>query len=675
MSARRMRLGRGWPTLVSLVLCTAWAAGCTASSPAGMSPPRGEQQAVAGRALLASRDRLLDRPVESGGCGRRPLVRPGTTARLTVAVPPAAAAGTRRRSYLLHVPARYASGHPTPLVLAFHGGGGTAAGMERSSGLSVLADRRGFLVAYPQGLAQQHGRGPTGWDASGPRDPAADGIDDGLFVSNVLNAIQSGYCVDPARIAATGMSNGGSMTGYLACVLSDRIAAFAPVEGVFFQIPGGCHPAHPVAVLDVHVRTDPVAPYAGVPSRGSPDYYALAIPAWLAGWARRDGCRLGPRLVAGARGVEAEHWTRCPAGVGVTGYVFPSGGHAWFRAIGAEAGDNLILSFFIAHPLLAVRASWRPRPAEPVPALTAPEIAVSSVRVFTLPTPDAEPFDLAAGPDGSVWFTEFRADMIGRISQSGALTQYKVPTADAGPYQIAAGPHGSMWFTEYNTTKVGRVSPNGNVAEFRLRKPTSGGTGIIGSASGPVLMADPAGAIDRISAAGAISRTKVPSSFGFPFAIARLRSGTVWLSELTGYYEFSRHLLSFRLGSGQPAQTVTLPDRLSNIVALTPGPAGALWFADFGANQVGEVSPSGRVRAFGDRSPYGGISDLTAGPDGDVWLTEQDGLVAQISPDGNVGELALPSPGSNPDGITTGPGRTLWIAETGADAIVKITLP
>ena len=43
------------------------------------------------------------------------------------------------------------------------------------------------------------------------------------------------------------LSNGGSMVGYLACELADRIAAFAPVEGVFFQIPGGCHPDHPAA--------------------------------------------------------------------------------------------------------------------------------------------------------------------------------------------------------------------------------------------------------------------------------------------------------------------------------------------------------------------------------------------------------------------------------------------
>jgi hypothetical protein len=86
--------------------------------------------------------------------------------------------------------------------------------------------------------------------------------------------------------------------------------------------------------------------------------------------------------VAGARGVEAEHWTLCPAGVSVAGYVFPSGGHTWFRSIGAQAGDKLIMGFFTAHPLDAVPTSWRPQTAAPVPALTAPEIAVRSIRVF-----------------------------------------------------------------------------------------------------------------------------------------------------------------------------------------------------------------------------------------------------------------------------------------------------
>jgi len=561
----------------------------------------------------------------------------------------------------------------TPLVLAFHGGGGTGTQMESSSRLSAAADSRGFLVAYPQGLRQGHGRYGTGWDSSGPRDPYADGIDDGLYVSDVLTAIQAGYCVDPARIWATGMSNGGSMTGYLACVLARRIAAFAPVEGVFFQIPGGCHPAQPTTILDVHVRTDPVAPFAGVPGRGSPDYFALSIPMWLRTWASRDGCGQGPRQLTGFGGMAREEWTSCPAGATVAADMLPTGGHTWFRKIGAAAGDNLLLSFFAEHPLRSARAHWAPKQSPPVRIPADRTIAIRSIRVFRLPEPGAEPFDITAGADGSMWFTEFAADKIGRISRSGTITQFAVPTAGAGPYQITAGAHGTMWFTEYNTTKIGRVSPNGHISEFQIPRPSYGGTAIIGSRTGWVFAADPAGFIDMVSSGAAISRIKVPSILGLPFAITRLIDGTLWLSELTGFYELSRHLLSFPAGSGTPSQTLTLPDRLSNVVALAAGPGRTAWFADFGASDIGEVSRNGRVSFFTVEPPLGGISDIAAGPGGAMWFAEQDGVVGRVSFGGRVTELALRSAETDLDGIAAGPGNSVWVTETGSDAVVEIT--
>jgi polyhydroxybutyrate depolymerase len=588
-----------------------------------------------------------------------------------VPVPPSAAAGARQRSFWLHLPPGYRAGRMTPLLLAFHGGGGTGPGMQRTSGLSAIADQRGFLVAYPQGLAQDHGKAPPGWDVSGPKDPYADRIDDGLYVSDVLTAIQSGYCVDPARIWAAGFSNGGGMVGYLACVLAGRIAAFAPVEGVFFQIPGGCHPSHPAAILDVHVRTDPTAPYAGVPARGSPDYFALAVPAWLRGWASRDRCARTEQQVAGPARIPTGLWARCPAGVAVAGIVLGSGGHSWFGEIGAPAGDALITGFFARHPLRAAPGGWTPQLRPPAPPLIAPEIRVRSVRVIRLP-PGAEPFDIAAGPDGSMWFTEFDADMIGRVSRTGVLTQFRVPTAMAGPYQIAAGPQRTMWFTEYNTTMIGRVSAEGRITEFPLPRPTYGGTGITASAAGHVLVAEPAGYIDSAAAGGAVTRTKVVSRFGFPFAIARLPDGTIWLNELTGYYEYSRHLLGFRPGASGP-QILTLPSPDSTVVALAAGPAGSVWFADFGTSMVGEIRAAGRVSQFGLGPVGAGLSDVTAGPDGAMWVSAQDGAIARITTAGAITELALAA-GSNPDGIAAGPGRSVWVAETGADAIAEITL-
>jgi virginiamycin B lyase len=558
-------------------------------------------------------------------------------------------------------------------VLAFHGGGGTATGMQASSGLSALADRRGFLVAYPQGLAQDHGKAPPGWDASGPRDPFADGIDDGLFVSDLLNAVQAGYCVDPRRITATGISNGGSMAGYLACVLAGRIAVFAPVEGVFFQIPGGCRPAGPAAILDVHVLTDPVAPYAGVPSRGSPDYYALSIPAWLRAWALRDRCRTGPHVSGGSAEVTMTGWTGCSGGIGVTGYRLASGGHSWFRAIGALTGDAIILAFLAAHPLARPVPGWTPGQAAPVPVPAAPRITAVSVRKFQVPTAGAEPFDIAAGPAGTMWFTEFDADKVGRISRSGQITEYPVPTADAGPYQITAGPGGFMWFTEYNTTKLGRISPTGQVTEISLPRPSFGGTGITSGPGPAVWVADPAGSADRLAPSGAVTRTPLPSGPGLPFAIAASGGGSLVVSELTGYYEYSRVLV--RIRPGRPViQALTLPDRRSNIDALAAGSSGAVWFTDFGTSQVGELQPGGGFRLFGDEAPYAGLSDITSGPDGAMWYTEQAGLIGRITPAGTISQLALPGAGSNPDGIAAGPARTIWVTETGTDSVVCITL-
>ena len=71
---------------------------------------------------------------------------------------PLLSGGVRRRGYRVHVPAGYRPNRPAPAVLLFHGNGGTAADLDEGSGLSELADRRGFLAVYPQGLSVDAGK-------------------------------------------------------------------------------------------------------------------------------------------------------------------------------------------------------------------------------------------------------------------------------------------------------------------------------------------------------------------------------------------------------------------------------------------------------------------------------------------------------------------------------------
>ena len=61
------------------------------------------------------------------------------------------AVGGATRTYIVRVPPRVSEGAPLPVVLAFHGGGGTASSFKGYAGLDALADREGFVVVYPDG--------------------------------------------------------------------------------------------------------------------------------------------------------------------------------------------------------------------------------------------------------------------------------------------------------------------------------------------------------------------------------------------------------------------------------------------------------------------------------------------------------------------------------------------
>ncbi len=586
--------------------------------------------------------------------------------RVTVAVPPAQAEGLTTRVYWLHVPRGYRAGRPIPLILAFHGAGGTALGMQAGSGLSALADRRGFLVAYAQGLPEPKGTRHYYWYTSGPSDPDAHGIDDGLYTSDLISAVQARYCVDPHRVGAVGFSNGAGLMNYLACVLADRISAFVPVEGEFYMVPAGCRPAHPASILDIHARDDYVAPYAGAPARGSPDYYAPAAPIWLEQWAARDGCTRSAPVGAGGR-----QWSGCEGGALVAGELRARGGHSWPIALGGRPGSEVIASFILGHPLRATPAAWTVRPAVAVAAVRGSRLAPRSIEAYRVPTPEAKPLDVAIGSDGSAWFTEFDADKIGRIDPAGRVHEYAVPTPGAEPYQLIARPDGSVYFTEYNTQKLGEISAAGRISETAIAPHSAGGLGLA-HAGATVWVADPEGVIDRIASGGRVQQLPAPASLGVPFAVAPGPEGSVWVSPVTGYFEHTHALL--RLGGRLPGRTLTLANPASDVDALSDGPGGSVWAADYGAGQIDELSASGTLHRYEDPTRYGGLNDIVAGPGDAMWFTEQTGLIGRITLTGSIQELALEPAGSEPDGIAAAPDGSIWVADAGTDRILRLTL-
>lgn len=249
--------------------------------------------------------------------------------------------GGRRRSYVLHVPARRAPG-ALPLVIAFHGGGGNAPGFRDYAGLNAVADREGFLVVYPNGTGLLRSILLTfnaGSNCCGPAQ--RQGVDDVGFAMAVVDDVARREKIDRSRVYATGHSNGAIMAYRLAAERADAIAAIAPVAGAMSL--DRFAPTRPVPVLHIHSVDDPRALYeggTGPPFPGTDNRVQHAsVPAALDKWISHNGCQQKPTTAEVRRGragsPEATHtatklaYMPCSTGADVVHWKLTVAGHGW----------------------------------------------------------------------------------------------------------------------------------------------------------------------------------------------------------------------------------------------------------------------------------------------------------------------------------------------------------
>lgn len=246
------------------------------------------------------------------------------------------------RTYILHLPKGYERHRNWPLIVAYHGRGSTGTEIEGYSGLSSLP----AVVAYPNGAIGTGSGYRQAWQGAPYAPP---GVDDVQFTTDLLDQLQSDYCVDPTRTYATGKSNGAGFVNLLACRMADRFAAFAPNSGAFYpQAREGCEDAKPTAVIDIHGTGDSTIPYAGDPDRKLP-----AIRSYVADWAARDKCNARPTTRRVGTDVTVYDWRGCARGSDVEHVAVTGGGHVWPGTHTYSGGGH------VTHTIAAQDVMWR----------------------------------------------------------------------------------------------------------------------------------------------------------------------------------------------------------------------------------------------------------------------------------------------------------------------------
>jgi polyhydroxybutyrate depolymerase len=281
-----------------------------------------------------------------------------------------------KRTFSVYAPASFDKNVQMPVLFALHGRGTNGKGMKvvTKKGFNRLADKDGFLVVYPDGIERSWNDGRT--DAEANDRAHRENIDDVGFISALIDYVIAEYNTDPKRIYITGISNGAMMAYRLACELSQRIEAIAPVDGnIPFMISDKCSPSEPVSVLAINNVLDPLVPFEGGEIHNHTNKIklgkVLSVKESIEFWVVRNGCLKTPIVTEmpdsepddGTR-VVREEYTNGLNGTEVILYTIEGGGHTWpggfqylpERRIGKTSRDinanEIIWQFFKKHSVL-----------------------------------------------------------------------------------------------------------------------------------------------------------------------------------------------------------------------------------------------------------------------------------------------------------------------------------
>jgi streptogramin lyase len=314
-----------------------------------------------------------------------------------------------------------------------------------------------------------------------------------------------------------------------------------------------------------------------------------------------------------------------------------------------------------------MRLSGKSLPAFVVCLLLGAGISGQTITEFPV-SEGGRPGRIVAGADGNLWFLDVGSPTIGRITTTGSVVEFPIEGPALGiPFDIAWGPDGSLWVTETEYSPGGaivRMTPSGAVMRFGIHPelPYAIAAGSDGNLWFTMSTEEPGSwEIGRITIGGEFRNFPLPPPGDISLNITAGPDGNLWFTEPS----------SNKIGRITPTGTITefsIPTSTCGPRGVITGSDGNLWFTCFNAAKVGRITTTGVVAELPVPAP---ALNIAAGPDGNLWFTQSASRLGQITPSGVVTEIPIPAPAFD---VTAGPDGNIWFTESTAGKIGRLAL-
>jgi virginiamycin B lyase len=304
------------------------------------------------------------------------------------------------------------------------------------------------------------------------------------------------------------------------------------------------------------------------------------------------------------------------------------------------------------------------------------------IEEWLTPSTPPYPHDPAVAPDGSIWYTGQRANVVGRFDPAAhQFKEFALPTPKSGPHGIIADKDGNIWYTGNSAALIGKIDPKtGKIVEYKMPDPKAKDPHTMAFlGNGMMLFTVQAGnfvgSLDPKAPGGNIRLVSPPTANARPYGI-KLNS-----KEIAFFDEFNAP----NIGSIDPkTMKITeypLPDKAARPRRIAVAKDDTVWYGDYARGYLGHLDPkSGKVEEFKspggeDSKPYAiGITS-----DGAVWYAETGddahNMLVRFNPETKKMQTwPIPSGGGTVRNLDIAKGDVIWLAESGVGKIARVTI-